>query len=63
MTKITNIETFVLKDTLEKSFFFSQWEYSERCICIVKITCSDGTYGWGEENMVLLSFWSLELSF
>ena len=48
LTTITNIETFVLKDTLEKSFFFSQWEYSERCICIVKITCSDGTYGWGE---------------
>ncbi len=48
MITISNIETFVLKDTLEKSFFFSQWEYSERCICIVKITCSDGTYGWGE---------------
>ena len=48
MITITNIETFVLKDSLEKSFFFSQWEYSERCICIVKITCSDGTYGWGE---------------
>lgn len=48
MTIISNIETFVLKDTLEKSFFFSQWEYSERCICIVKITCADGTYGWGE---------------
>ena len=48
MTTISKIETHVLKDTLEKSFFFSQWEYSERCICIVKITCSDGTYGWGE---------------
>ena len=48
MTTISKIETYVLKDTLEKSFFFSQWEYSERCICIVKITCSDGTYGWGE---------------
>ena len=48
MATISKIETYVLKDTLEKSFFFSQWEYSERCICIVKITCSDGTYGWGE---------------
>ncbi len=48
MITISKIETYVLKDTLEKSFFFSQWEYSERCICIVKITCSDGTYGWGE---------------
>jgi D-galactarolactone cycloisomerase len=45
---IEKIETFVLKDVLSKSFFFSQWEYSERCICVVKVTCSDGTHGWGE---------------
>lgn len=46
--KITNVETFILKDELSKSFFFSQWEYSERCVCLVKITASDGTIGWGE---------------
>ncbi|PCI33655.1 MAG: galactonate dehydratase [Flavobacteriaceae bacterium] len=46
--KIVKIETFILKDTLSKSFFFSQWEYSERCICIVKVTASNGQYGWGE---------------
>lgn len=46
--KIAKIETFILKDTLSKSFFFSQWEYSERCICIVKVTASNGQYGWGE---------------
>lgn len=45
---IKKIETFILKDKLSKSFFFSQWEYSERCICVVKITTSDGQYGWGE---------------
>lgn len=45
---IEKVESFVLKDTLSKSFFFSQWEYSERSICVVKITASDGTYGWGE---------------
>ena len=45
---IEKIETFVLKDKLSKSFFFSQWEYAERCICVVKVTASDGTYGWGE---------------
>ncbi|MCA0932503.1 mandelate racemase/muconate lactonizing enzyme family protein [Lutimonas saemankumensis] len=45
---IEKVETFVLKDKLSKSFFFSQWEYSERSICVVKITASDGTYGWGE---------------
>jgi len=46
--KIAKIETYILKDKLSQSFFFSQWEYSERCICVVKITTSDGEYGWGE---------------
>ncbi|MDW5288064.1 mandelate racemase/muconate lactonizing enzyme family protein [Formosa sp. PL04] len=45
---IEKIETFILKDKLAQSFFFSQWEYSERCICLVKITASNGQYGWGE---------------
>ena len=45
---IEKIETFVLKDKLSKSFFFSQWEYSERCICVVRITASNGEFGWGE---------------
>ncbi|CAH8284199.1 D-galactarolactone cycloisomerase [Mariniflexile fucanivorans] len=45
---IEKIEAFVLKDKLSNSFFFSQWEYAERCICVVKVTASDGTYGWGE---------------
>jgi len=46
--KIVKIETFILKDTLSKSFFFSQWEYAERCICVVKVTASNGQFGWGE---------------
>jgi D-galactarolactone cycloisomerase len=46
--QITHIETFILTDKLEKSFYFSQWEYSERKICIVKITTDDGMVGWGE---------------
>ena len=45
---VEKIESYILKDKLSKSFFFSQWEYSERCICVVKITTSDGQYGWGE---------------
>ncbi|WP_299255676.1 mandelate racemase/muconate lactonizing enzyme family protein [uncultured Aquimarina sp.] len=45
---IEKIETFILNDKLSKSFFFSQWEYSERCICVVKITTKDGHFGWGE---------------
>lgn len=46
--KIKKIETFVLTDNLEKSFFFSQWEYKQRKICLVKITTENGTIGWGE---------------
>ena len=46
--KITNVETFILKDELSKSFFFSQWAYDERRICVVKITKDQGVYGWGE---------------
>jgi D-galactarolactone cycloisomerase len=46
--KIEKVETFILKDNLSKRFFFSQWEYSERCVCLVKVTATDGTHGWGE---------------
>jgi D-galactarolactone cycloisomerase len=46
--KIARVETFILSDQLEGSFFFSQWEYHERRICIVKITADNGLYGWGE---------------
>ncbi|MEO9892714.1 mandelate racemase/muconate lactonizing enzyme family protein [Aurantibacter sp.] len=46
--KITKVETFVLSNKLKESFFFSQWEYNERRICIVKITTDDGQCGWGE---------------
>ncbi|MEO0471309.1 MAG: mandelate racemase/muconate lactonizing enzyme family protein [Bacteroidota bacterium] len=46
--KIISVETFVLTDKLKESFYFSQWEYSERRICIVKITSDSGHVGWGE---------------
>ena len=46
--KITNVEAYVLSDKLKKSFYFSQWEYNERLICIVKITTDEGVAGWGE---------------
>ncbi len=45
---VKKIETFLLSDKLEESFYFSQFEYSTRLICIVKITTEDGTVGWGE---------------
>ena len=46
--KIKSVEAFVLKDKLEKSFYFSQWSYAERKICLVKVTTEDGLVGWGE---------------
>ena len=46
--KITKVETFVLSNELKESFFFSQWAYSERRICVVKITTDEGIFGWGE---------------
>lgn len=46
--KISKIEPIILSDKLEESFYFSQWHYSERTICIVKITTDTGLVGWGE---------------
>ncbi len=46
--KIKSIERFVLADKLKESFYFSQWEYSERRICIVKVTSDTGHIGYGE---------------
>lgn len=46
--KIVQVETFILSDTLQQSFSFSQWAYSERRICIVKIIADNGLVGWGE---------------
>ncbi len=46
--KIVKVEAFVLSDQLKEAFFFSQLEYRERRICIVKITTDAGLYGWGE---------------
>ena len=46
--KISTIEPFVVSHKLEREFYFSQWRYDTRTICLVKITCDDGTFGWGE---------------
>ncbi|UCC99437.1 MAG: mandelate racemase/muconate lactonizing enzyme family protein [Phycisphaerales bacterium] len=48
MTKIRTVEPFVVSHELEREFYFSQWKYDTRSICLVKITCDDGTFGWGE---------------
>ena len=53
---IKKIETFIVRDKLSKSFFFSQWQYNERTCCLVKIITDDGNYGWvdgyGPANIV-----------
>lgn len=46
--KISKIEPFIVSQKLNQNFYFSQWEYNTRTICIVKITADDGTFGWGE---------------
>ena len=48
LMKIVKIIPYVLNENLEKEFFFSQWEYSNRKICIVKVICDNGIVGWGE---------------
>ncbi len=45
---ITKIEPIVLSSKLSKKFFFSQWHYESRTICIVKVTTDEGIVGWGE---------------
>ena len=46
--RIEKIECFVLSHELDESFFFSQFRYDRRTICLVKVTLDDGTHGWGE---------------
>ncbi|WP_422360137.1 mandelate racemase/muconate lactonizing enzyme family protein [Reichenbachiella sp.] len=48
MSRIEKIEPYIITHQLDTPFYFSQWQYDTRKICIVKITLEDGTYGWGE---------------
>ena len=45
---ISKIEPIIVQQTLSESFYFSQWEYQSRTICLVKITTKGGIIGWGE---------------
>ena len=45
---IENIEPIIVSQTLEEPFYFSQWEYQKRSICLVKVTANNGIVGWGE---------------
>ena len=46
--KIVDIQTYLLSDTLDEMFYFSQFSYSSRLICVVKVTTESGLVGWGE---------------
>lgn len=45
---IESVETYIVEQQLEKPFYFSQWEYASRRVCLVKVIAKDGSYGWGE---------------
>jgi len=46
--KIERIETYVVEQALDTPFYFSQFEFRSRQICMVKVVAEDGSYGWGE---------------
>lgn len=46
--RIKSIETYLVEQRLTRPFTFSQWAYTNRTICLVKITADDGSQGWGE---------------
>ena len=46
--KIVRVQPLIVSQNLSQPFSFSQWEYSKRTICLVKITTDNGIIGWGE---------------
>lgn len=46
--KISRIEAYVAEQQLDRPFYFSQFEFQTRQVCLVKVVAEDGTYGWGE---------------
>ena len=46
--QISNIQCFPLRADLSRAIGFSQWYYPTKNNFVLKITCSDGTVGWGE---------------
>lgn len=46
--KIERIETYIAEQRLETPFYFSQFGFDRRQVCLVKIMAADGSYGWGE---------------
>jgi D-galactarolactone cycloisomerase len=48
MPMIAKVETFIVSQQLQRSFYFSQWHYDRRTVCLVRVTTEEGSYGWGE---------------
>ena len=46
--EISDIQCYALRADISRSIGFSQSYYSSKNNCLVKITCTDGTVGWGE---------------
>ena len=46
--RIERVESTVVEQRLETPFYFSQFGFDSRQICLVKVIAEDGTYGWGE---------------
>lgn len=46
--RIADVEVFVLRGPISRTFGYSQAWVSERRGCLVKVTAEDGTAGWGE---------------
>ena len=46
--RIAGIESYVAQQRLQAPFYFSQFGFDKRQICLVKVIAEDGSYGWGE---------------
>lgn len=46
--KISDIQCFPLRTDLSRAIGFSQWYYTAKNNYLIKVTCEDGTIGWGE---------------
>ena len=46
--RIERLEIYIAEQQLETPFYFSQFGFDKRQICMVKVIAEDGSYGWGE---------------
>ncbi len=46
--QIQSVDVILLRHALDEPFGFSQWWYSQRTACLVRIATDSGLVGWGE---------------